>query len=214
MTNRNALVLISGIPTEMAAADTILANISGSAATVTGAAQAAITSLGTLTGLNTKVGTGSTVGTQTSLLSSNVTPVLNTSTTATDLMTYSLLANTLVTIGQTIIWENEGLWVSSANAKTLTSNFGTTVIRTDSLPINTAGAYSTRIVIRRTGTSTQAYSMRITRTVSGGGTVITTAAGTCAETETSAITIKQTATGGASSEIEQTSQTILIGLGN
>ncbi len=214
MTNRNALVLISGVPTEMAATDTILGNVSGSAATVTGATQSAVTQLGTQVGLNVKVGTGSTTGTQTSLISSNVTQVLNVSTGATDLITYTLLANTLVTTGQTIIWENEGVWTSSANAKTLTSNFGGTVIRTDSLPTNTAGSYSTRIVIKRTGTNAQSYSMRIIRTVSGGGTVITSTTGTCTETETSNIIIKQTGTGGASSEIGQNSSTISIGLGN
>ncbi len=220
MTNRHAVVLIAGVPTEMAATDTILGNVSGNAGTATTAgtvttpAQSAITSIGTLTGLTTKLGTGSTTMTQNAMLYSSSTPADNTSTGETDLLAYTLLANTMVNSGQTMIHEINGIFANNANAKTLKTYFGGSVIRTDTLPTNIAGIFSARFVIKRTSASHQSYTARMTRTIAGGATVTTVSRGDLTETETADIAMKTTGQGGATSDISQYEADIISGLGN
>lgn len=161
---------------------------------------------GGLVTISKSVGTGGTNITPSGLLTSNFSQVLNVTTGETDLMTYSLPANTFVTTNQVIEHKFRGQFTSSVNAKTLKIYFGTTVIITNSLPTSTAGNYFGTVSIIRTGASTQAYSYEFIRTVSTGTAAAPplTGSGTCAETETAGITMKLTGTGGASSEISQT----------
>lgn len=214
MTNRRALTLISGIPTEMASTDTILGNVSGSAATVTQAAQAAITSLGTLTGLTQVVGTGATTAKTSSILYTLNTAVANGTTVETDLINYSLLANTLITVGQSIIYEFSGIWTNSINAKTLKFYFGGTLMRTDSLPTAVAGTYFYKFIIKKTSLNNQSYSWTVWRTNATSGTAMANGLGTMTETETADIAIRLTGTGGASAEINANQGEIRNGLGN
>jgi hypothetical protein len=214
MTNRHALILSNGVPTEMAATDTILGNVSGTAATVTGAAQAAITSVGTLTGLTEMLGTGAGTVVMASILASAAAQTLNSGTGETTLITYTLPANSLVTTGQTLIYVVTGQWTNTANAKNLKTYLGSTVMKSTTLPINTAGTYLHIYFITRTSASHQNYSYCEFRTVSGGNVQANGSSSTATETETSDIIIKTTGTGGASSEISVIGNVIFNGLGN
>ncbi len=160
---------------------------------------------GGLLTISKSVGTGATTIIPSGSLSVNTTGVNNVTTGETTLMTYDLPANTLVTTGQMVEHEIRGVFASSANAKTLKIYFGGTVVLSNSLPINTAGAFWGKFSYQRTGSSAQNWNFIFMRTVTAAtGTappVVTS--GTCTETETAAITMKVTGTGGASDEIGQ-----------
>ncbi len=159
---------------------------------------------GGLVSITKSVGTGGTNIIPSGLLTSNFTPVLNITTGETDLMTYTLAANTFIASNQLITHEFRGQFTSSINAKTLKVYFGSATTVSNSLPASTAGNYYGKLSIIRTGTDTQNWNYEFTRTATGGGTAILTASGTCTETETANIVMKLTGTGGASSEISQT----------
>lgn len=168
-----------------------------------------LTTVGTLVaGTLKSVGTGAATIIPSGLLTSNFTSVLNVSTGETDLITYTLPLNTLVTTNQLITYKFRGQFTSSVNAKTLKIYFGTTVVATLSFPVSTAGNYYGELSIKRTGASTQSWNYEFVRTTTGSGAIPLTATGTCSETETADIVMKLTGTGGASSEISQTYEAI------
>lgn len=200
--------LTKGWFTDLQVTNSIAGSVTGTAATVTTAAQTAITSLGTLTDLTISGGTGSATGKPSIILINNFTAVANTSTGETDLITYTLPASTLVTTGQMITHKFSGVFANNVNAKTLKLYFGTTTVFSQSMPVSTAGAYYGEINIRRTGSNAQSYVYQLTRTATGGATAMTVVVGTCTETEASTIVMKLTGTGGATSDINQNFEAI------
>lgn len=130
----------------------------------------------------------------------NTTAASNTGTGATDLISYSLPASTLGTNNDFIEIEAWGTYAANANNKTVTLEFGATTLYTTGAVAQNGGAWSIKARVVRTGATTQDAIATIIASGSVGDDATFT---TPAETLSSAVTIKCTATGGASSDITQ-----------
>lgn len=134
------------------------------------------------------------------VLSSQITPVSNVSTTETDLMSYTLPANALSADGKGVRVTAFGTSAANGNTKTARLYFGATLVATQ---VFTSSASSWHIVadIVRTGAATQTAGAYII-TALFVGTTFTTAP---TETLSGAVVIKATGQSGTgSSDVTQT----------
>jgi hypothetical protein len=132
------------------------------------------------------------------VLASNITTVGNVGTGADNLMTFAIPANTLAVNGQSIWFEAIGIFTNSANAKTMTINFGATVLGTFATGGGTALQLFFRGRIWRTGAATQRAWCEVQNTVNLTPFGFYT---TPAETLSGAITIKGVGTATSNSEV-------------
>jgi len=151
--------------------------------------------------LRAGLNTGTTVARVGGTIHENLTPVSNSSTTETNLMTFSLPANTMGTDNdylEVVAW---GETTAAVSNKTIKMYFGSTVIfNTTALAFGaTAWRLEARIV---RGSSTSQVTVT---SFSGNTALLTTTAQVAApgETMSGAITIKCTGQGGASDEVFQ-----------
>lgn len=142
-------------------------------------------------------------------LDSQYTPVGNLGAGEDVLHTFSLPANALLVTGRSIRYHGCGTIANNVNAKTLKIYFGSSMISV-TIPISIAGDWDASAWITRTGASTQRYKVEIivsnTATNAVSGAFVST--GTLAETETSAITIKATATATTDNDVTQNLSTV------
>ena len=135
------------------------------------------------------------------LLDINTTSASNVGVGSTDMIEYTLPANTLTTTGDILKIEAWGVYAANANNKTVTLEFGgQTILTTGSIAAN-AGSWKITASIIRTGASTQEI---ITEIISSNSSVtdsVTRTAGT--QTLSNDLTIKCTSTGGADDDITQ-----------
>jgi hypothetical protein len=136
-------------------------------------------------------------------LSSQYADASNVSTGETDLLSYTLPANTLVSDGDRIVIEAMFTTPSNGDSKDLKFYFGASSQDYTSSTIATGATIKSRITIIRTGSNTQ----RIIREFDTGFTTIPgyTTAGV---TDTSTIVIKYTGTCAASTDITQRMMTV------
>ena len=167
-----------------------------------GAFSGAITSTSTV---SCTAGTGTGTPVLIGAINVNTTTVGNVGAALTDLMTYTLPANSLSANGKGVRVTAWGTIVNNANAKTLTVNFGSTVMATDAL--TTGGALNWKVIahVFRTGNSTQTYIAEISSSANGLGVRdFDIESGTSAQTDTATIIIKCTAQGTSNNDITQT----------
>lgn len=126
---------------------------------------------------------------------------------ASDLITYSMPANTLVANGRGVRIKAWGTTANNANAKTVALIFGGTTLITKQLSPSVAGIWTAEAIVIRTGANAQLFEATAfnfggaTPTLAatdGTGIYSQHAATTCAETETATITIKGRATAATS----------------
>lgn len=143
-------------------------------------------------------GASSTAATVSGRLTSNTTPVSNAGTAETDLMTYSLAANSLSANLKALRVTAWGSFAANANSKQVRAYFGTTSLLLVNGTHNNL-AWRVTFEIIRTGAATQI--------MSGEGKVSTVAPivlnGSPTETLSGAVTIKITGQGGAGSDVTQ-----------
>lgn len=151
--------------------------------------------------LRAGLNTGTTVAKVGGTIHEDFTPVSNSSTTETDLMTFSLPANTMGTDNdylEVVAW---GETTAAVSNKTIKMYFGSTVIFNTTALAFGATAWRLEARIIRGSSTTQ---VTIT-SFSGNTALLTTTAQVAApgETMSGAITIKCTGQGGASDEVFQ-----------
>jgi len=130
----------------------------------------------------------------------------NTSTGATDLITYSLDANSLLNIGSMIKIHAWGTYAANGNNKTVTLAFGSQTILTTGVVAANAGSWSIKATIIRKTSTTQEI---ITEIISSNSSVVDSATRTAGTQDlTTALTIKCVGTGGATNDIIQYGMTI------
>lgn len=134
----------------------------------------------------------------------NITPVGNVGGGTDDLMTSTVAANYLNTTNRGVHVTQQGTFANNANSKTLTTNFGGTVLLSISLPISIAnGTWKIEYDVYRTGTNTQHYTGVVMYESTPGVWVSQLFSGNSTETETSNITIKTTATATTTDDVVQ-----------
>lgn len=203
MTNRSPLVLVNGIWREIASSDTILGNISGSAATVTGANQSSITQVGTLVpGTIISAGAGTGTGSPAITVNTQYTVVSSVNTAETDLMTYTLPASSL-SAGKAVRIFAWGTGVNNINVKTVNTYIGGTLINTDSLLASAAGVWRAEVIFISSGSNTQVYFADLIRLSATSTDVSTRVQGTGGKTDTAGIIFKFTGTGVTSGDVTQ-----------
>lgn len=137
-------------------------------------------------------------------LNINTTAVGNVGAGEDDLMTYALAASKLATVGAGVRVRLWGTTANNATAKTLKVYFGAAAALSLALTISQAGRWMVELTVIKTGASTQDVSVLLHECTAAlaaakAAHVITT--GT--ETDTAAITIKATGTGGADNDLVQ-----------
>lgn len=135
------------------------------------------------------------------LLSTNTISASNSGTGQTDLIEYSLNSNSLQNNGDILQIEAWGVYAANGNNKTITLEFGSQTILTTGAIAANSGAWKIKAKIIRTTATTQEI---IAEIISGNGSVadsVTRTAGT--QTLSDDLTIKCTATGGASNDVTQ-----------
>lgn len=152
------------------------------------------------------VGAGSGTVQPAGRLSVQTTNVANVSTGETDLMSYVLPANSFNTNGQVLRMRAWGTLVGNANAKQVAVYWGGVSSVVVTLSSNLYTYWSLEMVIVRTGASTQKRFVRGEATQTAGASPVAIAEYVTApaQTDTAAITVKVTGTGGASNDITQT----------
>jgi hypothetical protein len=164
----------------------------------------AITEVKTSGKVSAGMGTGTGVATLIGAANVNVTAVGNVGAGTDDLMTYSLPANSLSANTKGIRITAWGGIVNNANAKTVTINFGSTVMATIVVPINAAAYWSATATVVRSGASAQKFIADLNVANSAAGTtVINRLSSSSAQTDTAAITIKCTGTAVSNNDITQ-----------
>jgi len=135
------------------------------------------------------------------MLNVNTTSVSNSSTGATDLITYSLPANSLTNDGDILEIDAWGTYAANANNKTVVLAFGgQTILTTGAIAAND-GTWSMKAKIIRKTDSTQEI---VSEILSSNTSVIDSATRTAGTQDlTTALTIRCIGTGGASSDITQ-----------
>ena len=135
------------------------------------------------------------------LLDIDTTSASNSGVGATDLIEYELSGNSLNTTGDVLEIEAWGVWAANGNTKTITLDFGgQTILSTGAVAAN-AGSWRIKGKVVRTAAATQEI---IAEIISSNSSVVdstTRTAGT--QTLSDDLTIKCTATGGASDDITQ-----------
>lgn len=149
--------------------------------------------MGTGTGLSNAVGVADV----------NNTAVGNVGAGTDDLMTYSLPANSLSGNEKGVRITAWGTFANNANAKTLTMNFGSTVILTNALTINVGATWYMEAYVFRTGVDTQDYIAKLITVGAAGVAVNDIENGTSAQDDGAAITIKCTGAATTDNDIVQ-----------
>lgn len=135
------------------------------------------------------------------LLTSDTTSASNSGTGQTNLISYILKGNNLQNNGDVLKIEAWGVYAANSNNKTVTLEFGSQTILTTGIIAANDGAWKIEATIIRTAAATQEI---IAEIISGNASVadsVTRTAGT--QTLSNDITIKCTATGGASNDVTQ-----------
>lgn len=136
------------------------------------------------------------------LLTTNTTAVGNTTTSATDLMSYTIPANTLNVNGRTVRIKAYGTTANNGAAKTLQFQIGGTDVLNISLTTGQAGRWEIEVNVTRTGSSTQDYVARILEcTASLAASKAAIAIGTLTKTDTSTIIAKGIGTATSTNDI-------------
>lgn len=138
----------------------------------------------------------------------NTTAASNASTGETDLISYTLPANTLVNDGDSLEVQAWGTYAANGNNKTVKLKFGSqTILDTGAIAAN-GGSWSIKANIIRTSATTQEI---ITEILSSNSSVADSATRTAAtQTLSDANIIKCTGTGGASNDITEYSLIIKL----
>lgn len=135
------------------------------------------------------------------ILNSDTTNASNSGTGQTDLIEYDLAKNNLKNNGDILEVEAWGVYAANGNNKTITLEFGTQTILTTGAIAANGGSWRVKAKIIRTAAATQEI---ITEIISSNASVsdsVTRTAGT--QTLSNELTIKCTATGGASDDVTQ-----------
>jgi len=151
--------------------------------------------------LRAGLNTGTTVAKVGGTIHEDFTPVSNSGTGETDLMTYSVPANTLGTDNDYLEVEAFGEFTAPTGNATVKMKFGATTIFNTSALAFTTGAWRLRARIVRGGATSQ-----LTITSFDGDTALVTVTAQVAapaETLSGAVTLKCTGQSGASSEVTQ-----------
>lgn len=135
------------------------------------------------------------------LLSQDTTSAANSGTGQTDLIDYTLKAKSLANNGDVLEIDAWGKYAANANNKTITLEFGGQVILTTGAIAANDGSWRIKAKIIRTAAATQEIIAEIISSNSSVADSVTRTAGT--QTLSNDLTIKCTATGGASSDITQ-----------
>lgn len=156
--------------------------------------------------LRAGLNTGTTVARVGGTIQQDTTPVSNSGTGETNLMTYSLPANTMGTDEDYLLLDFSGEFVSPTGNSRVRVYFGGTVIFDTTALAFTAGTWRFQAKVTRTSATDQ---VAVT-TFSGDTTLVPVTGRTAAPAETmsGAITIKVTGQGAASDEIFQTDSKI------
>ena len=156
--------------------------------------------------LRAGLNTGTTVARVGGTIHQDTTPVSNSGTGETNLMTYSLPANTMGTDADYVLLDLSGEFVSPTGNSRLRVYFGSTVIFDTTALAFTTGTWRFQAKVTRTSSTDQ---VAVT-TFSGDTTLVPVTGRTAAPAETmsGAITIKVTGQGAASDEIFQTDSKI------
>lgn len=135
----------------------------------------------------------------------DTTAVSNTGGSATNLITYNLPANTLSSNGKVLRITVWGTVVNNANTKTVTLNFGSTVLKTNTVLTSSTNTWKIQAYVIRTGSNAQIYSSTFDQTGGAGasGVALTEDSGTSAQTDSSTITIKCTGNSTTTNDITQ-----------
>jgi hypothetical protein len=139
-------------------------------------------------------GSLTTAGIVTSLFTST-TAASNVSTTETDLITYSLPANTLSANGQKVRITTWGTIAANANSKTVKLYFGSTAVVTRTSTLNN-GSWVVTGLVARTGATTQ---IEVGSNVFSADLALIPSTASPAETLSGAVTIKVTGTSATAS---------------
>ena len=150
-------------------------------------------------GMGTGLGNAKVIGTATI----NTTAVGNVGVGEDNLMTYSLPLASLNAAGKGVRIKAWGTTANNANAKTVILYFGTTAIETYALTINIAGFWEITASVFSTGTDTQDYVAQLTSVGAAGVALVDQEAGTSAQDDGAAITIKCTGTATADNDVVQ-----------
>lgn len=143
------------------------------------------------------------------LLNVNTTAVGNVGGGEDDLMTYALAAAKLAVTGAGVRVRVWGTTANNATAKTLKVYFGTTAHINLALTANQAGRWMAELIVIRTGASTQDVSALLHETTAAlAAAKAAHVIATDVQTDTAAITIKATGTGGADNDIVQEGMTV------
>jgi hypothetical protein len=135
------------------------------------------------------------------IINVNSTPASNTSTGETDLITYLLAADTLVNNQDVLEIDAWGTYAANANNKTVKLVFGSQTILTTGAVAANDGTWKISARIIRNSATTQEIEADTISSNSGVVDSATRTAGT--QDLTTALTIKCTGTGGATSDITQ-----------
>jgi hypothetical protein len=122
----------------------------------------------------------------------NVTAVGNVGTGEDNLMTYSLIANTLSADQRVVRITAWGTTANNSNTKEVKLYFGATAILTTALTVSQAGRWRINAEVCLVGSSSQDYSAQLIQ--GGTTTLVDVEGGSLTETDTAAITIKCTGT--------------------
>ena len=147
------------------------------------------------------------------ILNVNTTAVGNVGTGTDDLITYDVPANMLNKTGQGLRVRAWGTFAGTAVTKTLTFNFGSTVVETEVVAAATVaanlvtGQWTIDALIIRTGSSTQTVVVHLVQMMGGTAAIRditeTRDVVSATETDTSAITIKCTGNATNNNDIVQ-----------
>jgi len=135
------------------------------------------------------------------LISSDTTSAANSGTGQTDLIGYDLAKNSLKNNGDILEIEAWGVYEANGNNKTITLEFGSQTILTTGAIAANDGSWRIKAKIIRTAAATQEIIAEIISSNASVSDSVTRTAGT--QTLSNELTIKCTATGGASSDITQ-----------
>lgn len=153
-----------------------------------------------------EIGTGTGSSNLGGTANANVTSASNSSTTETDLMVYTLPANSLVNNGDHVEIVAWGTTTANANNKTVRLKFGSTYLLQSNTAAASGASWMFRAIVAKTGSATETALAEMQSSASFTNTVSTTAP---TESTTAAIIIKvtgQSAT--ASNDITQTGMVV------
>jgi len=142
------------------------------------------------------------------LINSDTTSSSNIGTGQTDLTEYNLAKNSLKNNGDVLEVEAWGIYAANGNNKTITLEFGSQTILTTGAIAANDGSWRIKAKIIKTAAATQEIIAEIVSSNASVSDSVTRTAGT--QTMSNDLTIKCTATGGASSDI--TEHALLINL--